>query len=261
MDVKLSRITSTSTLFGSDVKEDILHVTDLTEKILKCLTFKILDKIIDEEAQNGQFDISLIPGNILNELHAAKCHHAKDCEIGKGNDLDQWFMIRMEKLINVQADYAVRNHHQRFHRITAQLKLDHEIPFAYNTFVKICKKLFDEEISWHRILALICFGAEIGVSIIKHGRPGVEKFLNKVVYYVVEFTVKEEIAHWISQHGGWMAIVDLFDSENCPERANHILTVMAFSEVTNLEVWMKRIVAVAAITGILFTVQKIMFHR
>lgn len=58
-----------------------------------------------------------------------------------------------------------------------------------------------------------------------------------------------------------MAIVDLFDSENCPERANHILTVMAFSEVTNLEVWMKRIVAVAAITGILFTVQKIMFHR
>ena len=84
-------------------------------------------------------------------------------------------------------------------------KLHDEFTLAYDKFVQVCKKLFLSKRSWGHILALLCFGSEIAVAIIKLGKSGVENFLEKVVNFVVEFVVKEEIAQWITNHGGWVS--------------------------------------------------------
>ena len=65
------------------------------------------------------------------------------------------------------------------------------------------------EVSWGAIASLICFGAEVAVWVIREGGPGVEAYLKKIVHYVVEFFVKEEIAEWIASHGGWVRAIVL----------------------------------------------------
>ena len=75
---------------------------------------------------------------------------------------------------------------------------------AYATFAKVARKLFENGITWGRIVALLLFGSEIAVSVIKKGAMGIRDFLRKISDIVVAFIV-QEIQQWIKDQGGWVS--------------------------------------------------------
>lgn len=184
-------------------KEDVQHVAAVAEQVLRCSIFRLLEKVIDQESAEGQLDFSSIPQNILEELRIVK-ENLKSCELDGGNNVDKWFIHKAFTVLNKQIDVIVKSYHKTFYKLTIELDLTDEFSFAYDTFVAVCKKMFRAEITWYHIVALLCFGSEIAVFVIKQGKPGVKNFLEKVVHYVVEFMIKEEIAEWITMHGGWV---------------------------------------------------------
>ena len=88
-----------------------------------------------------------------------------------------------------------------FQEMIEQLNLTHAT--AYETFAAIARRLFRSGINWGRIVALLCFGYEIAVSVIRQGFSG--SFLRRIVRFVVDFVFRERIARWIADHGGWVS--------------------------------------------------------
>lgn len=74
---------------------------------------------------------------------------------------------------------------------------------AYETFAAVARRLFRSGINWGRIVALLCFGYEIAVTVIRRGFSGT--FLRRIIRFVVDFIFNERIAQWIAQHGGWVS--------------------------------------------------------
>ncbi|KAJ7375595.1 bcl-2 homologous antagonist killer, partial [Desmophyllum pertusum] len=72
---------------------------------------------------------------------------------------------------------------------------------AYETFAAVARRLFRSGINWGRVVALLCFGYEIAVTVIRRGFSG--SFLRRIIRFVVDFIFNERIARWIAQHGGW----------------------------------------------------------
>lgn len=73
---------------------------------------------------------------------------------------------------------------------------------AYETFAAVARRLFRSGINWGRVVALLCFGYEIAVTVIRKGFSG--SFLRRIIRFVVDFIFNERIARWIAQHGGWV---------------------------------------------------------
>ncbi|KAL9984751.1 hypothetical protein ACROYT_G007084 [Oculina patagonica] len=82
---------------------------------------------------------------------------------------------------------------------------------AYETFAAVARRLFRSGINWGRVVALLCFGYEIAVTVIRRGFSG--SFLRRIIRFVVDFIFNERIARWIAQHGGWRAVLDFRLSE------------------------------------------------
>jgi Apoptosis regulator proteins, Bcl-2 family. len=206
------------------ISRDVDKIVKEAEKILRCSIFKLLEKVIEQESANGQLDFSAIPKNITDELkeiqyYISKCE-AEEEQSHFGDLLHHQVIQTMEK----QLQMTLELHHQSFHKLTASIDISSEFNFAYESFVRIAKKFIHDEITWYRIVSLLCFGAEIAVEVIKKGRPGVQSFVNKIVHYVVEFLLKEEVADWIAEHGGWVFIF-VFLIRHPPKEVNGSFTV------------------------------------
>lgn len=191
---------------GNVEKKRVEKIAEEAEKILRCCIFRLLEKVIDQECNAGQLDFSAIPKPITEELKSIKKFLIK-CE--SEDDVD-FFHNRVLKTMDAQLEYVLKVHHQKFHIMTSSLDLSDEFSFAYDSFVRIAKRFIGNEITWYRVVSLLCFGAEISVAVIKKGGPGVQRFVNRIVHYVVEFLLKEEVADWISHHGGWVSYNILF---------------------------------------------------
>ena len=184
---------------GHAKKKEVDKIAEEAEKILRCCIFRLLEKVIEQECSTGQLDFSSIPKPIIEELKSIK-HILVECA---DHEVD-YFHDRILKVLDERLDYTLKVHHQTFHKLTDSLDLSDEFNFAYDSFVRIAKRFIDSEITWYRVVSLLCFGAEISVAVIKKGGPGVQSFIDRIVHYVVEFLLKEEIAEWISHHGGWV---------------------------------------------------------
>ncbi|XP_067387715.1 bcl-2 homologous antagonist/killer [Emydura macquarii macquarii] len=77
---------------------------------------------------------------------------------------------------------------------------------AYEYFTKIASSLFDSGINWGRVIALLGFGYRMAIHVYQHGVTG---FLRSIARYVAEFVLRNRIARWIAQQGGWVAALDL----------------------------------------------------
>uniref|UniRef100_A0A8C3KH66 Bcl-2 homologous antagonist/killer n=1 Tax=Calidris pygmaea TaxID=425635 RepID=A0A8C3KH66_9CHAR len=77
---------------------------------------------------------------------------------------------------------------------------------AYEYFTKIASSLFESGINWGRVIALLGFGYHMAIYVYQHGIPG---FLRRIARYVAEFMLRNRIAQWIAQQGGWVAALDL----------------------------------------------------
>ncbi|KAG6935433.1 BCL2 antagonist/killer 1 [Chelydra serpentina] len=77
---------------------------------------------------------------------------------------------------------------------------------AYEYFTKIASSLFDSGINWGRVIALLGFGYRMAIHVYQHGVTG---FLRSIARYVAEFVLRNRIAQWIADQGGWVAALDL----------------------------------------------------
>ncbi|XP_030329389.1 bcl-2 homologous antagonist/killer [Strigops habroptila] len=77
---------------------------------------------------------------------------------------------------------------------------------AYEYFTRIASSLFESGINWGRVIALLGFGYRMAIHVYQHGRTG---FLRWIARCVVEFMLRNRIAQWIAQQGGWAAALDL----------------------------------------------------
>ncbi|KAM6311021.1 bcl-2 homologous antagonist/killer [Podargus strigoides] len=77
---------------------------------------------------------------------------------------------------------------------------------AYEYFTRIASSLFESGINWGRVIALLGFGYRMAIHVYQHGITG---FLRRIAHYVVEFMLRNRIAQWIAQQGGWVAALDL----------------------------------------------------
>lgn len=102
--------------------------------------------------------------------------------------------------------------------------------FCFENFRQIAQRLFQNGIAWGRIVALLCFGYEMAKMYIKRGSGEIEKFLRKIVSWVVRFLVKEKIIDWIIKQGGWF--VGVIERLGDPTQ-------------NSTELWLKRVGALA----------------
>lgn len=77
---------------------------------------------------------------------------------------------------------------------------------AYEHFTRIASSLFESGINWGRVIALLGFGYRMAIYVYQHGIPG---FLCRIARYVAEFMLRNRIAQWIAQQGGWVAALEL----------------------------------------------------
>ncbi|KFU96733.1 Bcl-2 homologous antagonist/killer, partial [Chaetura pelagica] len=77
---------------------------------------------------------------------------------------------------------------------------------AYEYFTRIASSLFESGINWGRVIALLGFGYRMALHVYQQGIPG---FLRRIARYVAEFMLRNRIARWIAQQGGWVAALDL----------------------------------------------------
>ena len=189
--------------------EDLLQLTKTAENIVRCFIFRMLEKVINKAACEEELRFSLLPQPVIQEVRAVK-EYLQRCECSSSTE-DSWFVHKAVKILEEQGGMAIQKYHFTFLNLIGQLHITDEYNFAYNQFVEVAKKLFtSDSITWSHIVSLICFGAEISVYIVEHGKLGLGSFLKKICDFIVEFFVKEEILNWIGQHGGW---VSLFGNE------------------------------------------------
>ena len=74
---------------------------------------------------------------------------------------------------------------------------------AYKSFAEVARRLFRNGITWHRIVALLCFGYEIAKHVLRNGLAGT--YMRKIYQLIVDFIVNERIAAWIAENGGWVS--------------------------------------------------------
>ncbi|XP_008934187.1 PREDICTED: bcl-2 homologous antagonist/killer, partial [Merops nubicus] len=73
---------------------------------------------------------------------------------------------------------------------------------AYEYFTRIASSLFESGINWGRVIALLGFGYRMAMHVYQQGIPG---FLRRIARYVAEFMLRNRIARWIAQQGGWVS--------------------------------------------------------
>lgn len=62
--------------------------------------------------------------------------------------------------------------------------------------------MFDSGINWGRVIALLGFGYCMAIHVYQQGITG---FLRRIARYVTEFMLRNRIARWIAQQGGWVS--------------------------------------------------------
>ncbi|XP_041092026.1 bcl-2 homologous antagonist/killer-like [Polyodon spathula] len=91
-----------------------------------------------------------------------------------------------------------------FTNMLSQLALTPEN--AYDYFCKIANSLFDSGINWGRVIALLGFGYRMALHVFQQGMRG---FLSRIARFIADFVLRNRIAQWIAQQGGWVAALDL----------------------------------------------------
>ncbi|KAJ8332473.1 hypothetical protein SKAU_G00426460 [Synaphobranchus kaupii] len=113
-------------------------------------------------------------------------------------------MCRVGQQLAVIGDDINRRYDLSFREMLSQLALTPEN--AYNYFCKIAKSLFDTGINWGRVIALLSFGYRMALHVFEQGMTG---FLSRIARFIGDFLLRNHIAQWIAQQGGWAAALDL----------------------------------------------------
>ena len=194
------------TASGSDVDEqDVEVVANETKEIFKNFVYRRLTSEIEKEASEGELDVPCLEPAVLSSLVEPSNDQSK--KEGDKSATDQEFINLVGLKLASYGDEIQARYHDTFSQMITNLNLS-ELgnERAYESFRKIARRLFEYEITWGRILALLYFGYEIAVTVIKQGVRGTAKFLKSLIKLIVDFIVNEKIAKWIAKQGGWVSI-------------------------------------------------------
>lgn len=174
-----------------------------TEKVFKSFFFTRLTSQIDKETEgesDGDSDLNLsnIPSNVVRNIRDEKT----DFENEEDNNPENQKVLELGRTLAVMGDEIQHKYHDDFSIMISKLNITQE--FAFDSFRKIAKRLFDNGINWGRIVSLFYFGYELAVSFIKQGASGFRSFIHKILKYIVGFLFKEKIVEWIVAQGGWV---------------------------------------------------------
>ena len=184
-------------------KEDLENVKLIAEQLFRSLSFRLLENLIIKKSSEGAFEGTCVPREIIVNLRQEYDEIMKTA-LDFSNGIDNWFLHKLVEETKIQADYTMNKYHDKFQRMIVQLNIKRESSLAYETFARIARKLFRTDLTWYHIISLLCFGVEIALYILQQGWPTVKHLLEDVVHFLVDFIVAEEIADWISKHGGWV---------------------------------------------------------
>ncbi|XP_078500362.1 bcl-2 homologous antagonist/killer isoform X2 [Lissotriton helveticus] len=87
------------------------------------------------------------------------------------------------------------------------LDLKPDMDNAYEYFTKIASSLFEDGINWGRVIALLGFGYRMALYVFH--QHGIRGFLSRIAQFVATFVLRNRIAQWIAEQGGWTAALDL----------------------------------------------------
>ncbi|XP_029105647.1 bcl-2 homologous antagonist/killer-like isoform X2 [Scleropages formosus] len=108
-------------------------------------------------------------------------------------------MCRVGQQLAIIGDDINRRYDLNFTRMLSQLALTPDN--AYEYFCKIANSLFDSGINWGRVIALLSFGYRMALHVFQQGITG---FLSSIVRFICDFLLRNRIAQWIAQQGGWV---------------------------------------------------------
>lgn len=194
------------TASGSDVDDhDVEIVANETKEIFKNFVYRRLTSEIEKEASEGELDVPCLEPAVLNSLVEPNNDQSKKERDKSATDQEVINFVGLT--LASYGDEMQARYHDTFSQMITNLNLS-ELgnERAYESFRKIAGRLFESGITWGRILALLCFGYEIAVTVIKQGVRGTAKFLKSVIKLIVDFIVNEKIAKWIAKQGGWVSI-------------------------------------------------------
>ena len=83
--------------------------------------------------------------------------------------------------------------------------------FVFEKFSHIARRLFEEGITWSRVVSLLYFGYQMAVHSIRTGTHAITDFLKKIVKFVMKFLMKEGIIRLIINQGGWVSYITFID--------------------------------------------------
>ena len=97
---------------------------------------------------------------------------------------------------------------KKFHNDLAEMAKSLGLTFDIlrDSFANIARNLFQDCVNWGRIVALLSFGYEIALSVIKKEGADVKRFLQEIDGFVVAFSREEDVVDWIAHKGGWISI-------------------------------------------------------
>lgn len=78
---------------------------------------------------------------------------------------------------------------------------------AFDTFLQVAAQIFnDGVVNWGRIVTLFYFGYKLAVQVINE-----IPLIKMIVQWLVEF-IKDRLAKWIFEQGGWESVLEYFQS-------------------------------------------------
>lgn len=175
-----------------DPEEDELVVVRDTEGVFRHFVFQRYQDETEREEQSGEMNspTASVRPDALEELRSCNDEHP----------FSQHVPVIGRRLLEI-GDEIDAKYKDQFRDMIDSLSLTPAT--AYETFAALARRLFRSGISWGRIVALLCFGYEIAVTVIRKGFSG--SFLRRIVRFVVDFIFNERIARWIAQRGGWVS--------------------------------------------------------
>lgn len=171
-----------------DEQEDTVR-TDVTESDTEGVFRTFLYHRFQEETERGDDDVQ------FDRARSDALEELRSC-----NDERRQHITRIGQRLGEVGDEIDAKYRDQFHEMIEQLSLTSDT--AYETFAAVTRRLFRSGINWGRIIALLCFGYEIAMTVIRRGFSG--SFLRRIIRFVVDFVFRERIAVWIAEHGGWV---------------------------------------------------------
>ena len=175
-----------------------------TDAMLKTETASIVRQFVYDRFEEENEALDSTVQDEIPVLETARPDALEELRsVREENDPDST-AVKVSRRLREIGDEIHHKYREEFQEMINQLNLNSAN--AYKSFAEVARRLFKNGITWHRIVALLCFGYEIAKHVLRNGLAGT--YMRKIYQLIVDFIVNERIAAWIAQHGGWVSILE-----------------------------------------------------